>query len=260
LTFSGCFEVSKESFVGYRPHHWTVVMEVDIVLPVEMKRSVVFMKGRQVRVFVRVSCAVLSAFVLVTTGCASKGSRHTSSSSSSSRGIVVSPLAAQVDDPKRLLSVNSLRIEKPVFLGVTKSTISEDGLLTIVREVANETLSMKVVDGAKGGGAADSVLKTEIVTMDELKGSAVGGTPARVAFRMAVYTGTNSQPVWQAQYAYQQEAMAENWLKLRERLGRDGSGAGWISAQEIFRRGVTQSLQDLNSRRDIQFQTERFGK
>jgi hypothetical protein len=96
--------------------------------------------------------------------------------------------------------------------------------------------------------------------MEELNGSAVGGTPARVAFRMAVYTGENSKPVWQAQYAYQQEGMAENWLKLGDRLGRDGSGAGWISAQEIFRRGVTQSLQDLNSRRDVQFQTERFGK
>jgi hypothetical protein len=133
-------------------------------------------------------------------------------------------------------------------------------LLSILREVANETLSMKIVDGTKGGSAADSVLKTEIVTMEELNGSAVGGTPARVAFRMAVYTGKNSKPVWQAQYAYQQEGMAENWLKLGDRLGRDGSGAGWISAQEIFRRGVTQSLQDLNSRRDVQFQTERFGK
>ena len=211
----------------------------------------------------RMGCALLSACVFLFAGCASKGSRqHASSSTSSSpsRGIVVSPLAAQVEDPKRLLSVNSIKIEKPVFLGVTHSRTSEDGLLLIVREVADETLSMKVLDGAKGGGQADSVLKTEVVTMEDLKGSAVGGTPARVAFRMAVYAGKNPQPVWQAQYAYSQEGIAENWLKLGDRLGRDGSGAGWITAQEIFRRGVTQSLQDLNSRRDLQFQTERFGK
>ncbi len=206
----------------------------------------------------KIGCALVSALGLVVAGCASKGSRHSSSSAPSTQGIVVSPLAAQVDDPKRLLSVNSLRIEKPVFLGVSTSGTSEEGLLSIVKEVAAETLSMKVVDGAKG--SADSVLKTEIVTMEDLKGSAVGGTPARVAFRMAVYSGTNSHPVWQAQYAFQQEGMAENWLKIRDRLGRDGSGAGWITAQEIFRRGVTQSLQDLNSRRDVQFQTDRFGK
>lgn len=231
-----------------------------IVAEGEVMRGVVCMRGVRVKGYAVLSCALLSAFIFVATGCASKGSRHTSSSSSSNRGIVVSPLAAQVDDPKRLLAVNSLRIERPAFRGITRSSQSEDGLLSIVREVANETLSMKIVDGTKGGSAADSVLKTEIVTMEELNGSAVGGTPARVAFRMAVYTGENSKPVWQAQYAYQQEGMAENWLKLGDRLGRDGSGAGWISAQEIFRRGVTQSLQDLNSRRDVQFQTERFGK
>ena len=54
--------------------------------------------------------------------------------------------------------------------------------------------------------------------------------------------------------------MAENWLKLGDRLGPEGSGAGWITAQEIFRRGVTLSLQDFNSRRDAQFQAERVGK
>jgi len=210
--------------------------------------------------FGRIGLTLLSTFALLAFGCASKGSRQASNSSSTNRGIVVSPLAVQVDDAKRLLQVNSIKVEKPVFLGVSQSGISEDGLLSIVREVAHETLSMKVVDGAKIGGKADSVLKTEVVTMEELKGSAVGGTPARVAFRMAIYTGSNPKPVWQAQYAYQQEAMAENWLKIRDRLGRDGSGAGWITAQEIFRRGVTQSLQDLNSRRDSQFQTESFGK
>lgn len=218
------------------------------------------MRSGRVSGSLRMGCTLLSALVLVLSGCVSKGRRQTAGASSPDRGIVVSPLAAQVEDPKRLLSVNSLRIEKPVFVGITQSVTSEDGLFSIVREVADETLSMKIVGGTKGGGAADSVLKTEILTMDELQGSAVGGTPARVALRMAVYTGNSSQPVWQAQYAYRQEGMAENWLKLRDRLGRDGSGAGWITAQEIFRRGVTQSLQDLNSRRDLQFQTERFGK
>jgi hypothetical protein len=151
-------------------------------------------------------------------------------------------------------------IEKPVFVGVTQSKVSEEGLLSVVREVADETLSMKVIDGSKGVGQAQSVLKTEILSLDDLKGSAVGGTPARVAFRMVVYSGKNPKAVWQAHYAYQQESMADNWLKIGDRLGPEGSGAGWITAQEIFRRGVTQSLQDLNSRRDAEFQAARFGK
>jgi hypothetical protein len=204
--------------------------------------------------------ASILGLAMVVTGCVSKGTRQSASSSSGSRGIVVSPLAAQVSDPKRLLAVNALRIEKPTFAGVVISTVSEEGLLSILREVAGETLSMKVLEGANAAAQGGSVLRTEIVTMEDLKGSAVGGTPARVAFRMGVYTGRDVSPVWQANYAYQQEAMAENWLKLGDRLGPEGSGAGWITAQEIFRRGVTLSLQDFNSRRDAQFQAERVGK
>lgn len=203
---------------------------------------------------------LLSALVVVAVGCASKKGSRSVSSSPSSGGIVVSPLAVQVDDPQRLLSVSSIRIDKPVFVGVMRTAISEEGLLAIVREIADETLSMKVVGGTRAGAEADSTLKTEIVTLDDLKGSAVGGTPARVAFRMAVYSGKDSKAVWQAQYAYHQEAFAENLLKIRDRFGSEGSGAGWITAQEIFRRGVTLSLQDLNSRRDAQFQALRFGK
>lgn len=204
--------------------------------------------------------ASILGLVMVVTGCVSKGARQSASTSSGSRGIVVSPLAAQVSDPKRLLAVNAIGIEKPVFAGVVHSNVSEEGLLSILREVAGETLSMKVLGGANAAAPGGSVLRTEIVTMEDLKGSAVGGTPARVAFRMGVYTGRDVNPVWQANYAYQQEAMAENWLKLGDRLGPEGSGAGWITAQEIFRRGVTLSLQDFNSRRDAQFQAERVGK
>lgn len=197
-------------------------------------------------------CAVFGVIAALL-ACAPKGTRQ--GSDVTSRRIVVSPLSVQVDDPKLLLSVNSIVIEKPSFRGVVHSNTSEEGLLVVVREVAEETLSMKVMGPSKSGarGQADSVLRTDIVTMDDLKGSSVGGEPARVAFRMGIYSGAEQRPVWQANYVYQQEAMAENWLKLGDRLGRDGSGAGWITAQEIFKRGVTQSLEDFNRRRDSQF-------
>ena len=204
----------------------------------------------------KIACrCVVMGVVVALVACAQKGTRQ--NSNPTSRSIVVSPLSVQVDDPKLLLSVNSVLIEKPAFRGAVHSSASEEGLLSVVREVAEETLSMKVVGPSKNiGGKAqvDSVLRTDIVTMDDLKGSSVGGEPARVAFRMGIYSGTDQRPVWQANYVYQQEAMADNWLKLGDRLGRDGSGAGWITAQEIFKRGVTQSLEDFNRRRDSQFQ------
>jgi hypothetical protein len=184
--------------------------------------------------------------------CGSSGTRQ--GSAVKGRGIVVSPLSVQVADPKMLLSLNSVRLEKPVFRGANQSSVSEDSLLAVLREVAGQTLSMKIVDGSRSS-KDDSVLKTEIVTLEDLKGSSVGGTPARVAFRMWVYLPASQRAVWQANYVYQQEAITDNWLKIRDRLGRDGSGPGWITAQEIFRRGVEQSFVDLNSRRDAQFQS-----
>ena len=71
--------------------------------------------------------ASILGLVMVVTGCVSKGARQSASTSSGSRGIIVSPLAAQVSDPKRLLAVNAIGIEKPVFAGVVHSNVSEEG-------------------------------------------------------------------------------------------------------------------------------------
>ena len=138
----------------------------------------------------KIACrCVVMGVVVALVACAQKGTRQ--NSNPTSRSIVVSPLSVQVDDPKLLLSVNSVLIEKPAFRGAVHSNASEEGLLSVVREVAEETLSMKVVGPSKNiGGKAqvDSVLRTDIVTMDDLKGSSVGGEPARVAFRMGIYS------------------------------------------------------------------------
>lgn len=208
----------------------------------------------------RVVTAVVVASVMVAAGCSPGGSRD--SHSGSSKGIVVSPLSTQVGDPRLLLSINSLRVDKPVFTGASRTGLSEDGLLSVVREVADETLSMKIVDSEDAArptprSKADGVLKTEILALEDLKGSSVGGDPAKVAFRMSVSPTAGGAPVWQAHYFYHQEPLADNWLKIGERVGRDGSGAGWASAETLFRRGVTASLQDFNSRRDAQFQSSK---
>lgn len=203
---------------------------------------------------------VVLALSLTISACSAGGAR--SSKVGQSKGIVVSPLSSQVADPRLLLSINSLVVEKPVFTSASSSGLSEDSLLSVVREVADETLSMKVVEGSDSSrqgsrGKADGVLKTEILAIEDLKGSSVGGDPAKVAFRMSVSSTAGGNPVWQAHYYYHQEPLADNWLKLGQRVGKDGSGAGWASAESLFRKGVTLSLQDFNSRRDAQFQASK---
>lgn len=206
-----------------------------------------------------VSLVVISSLVMVS-ACSPSGTRRRPGTES--KGIVVSPLSTQVTDPKQLLSINSLLVERPAFTGASSSGLSEDGLFSVVREVADETLSMKVVESEGSGRRgsppkADGVLKTEIIALEDLRGSTVGGDPAKVAFRMTVSPTTGGGPVWQAHYFYHQEPLADNWLKLGQRVGKDGSGAGWASAESLFRKGVTLSLQDFNSRRDAQFQVSK---
>ena len=190
-------------------------------------------------------------------------SRHSAQRASVPRRdnpIVVSPLAAQVDDTRQLLSINSLAIAKPTYLTASPTTISEDSLLQVVREVASETLSMKLVSGDVGAEkksvVADGVLRTEVLELEALRGSSVGGEPAAVSMRMLVVRKGESRPVWQASYVYRQEQLSDNWLKIGDRIGRGGTGPGWVSAQDLFKRGVTEALEDFNRRRDAQFQSE----
>jgi hypothetical protein len=215
--------------------------------------SCVGLAGKDRMISDKIVCSVvLLSFVLGACGETGRRSGHPAKDS----GVVVSPLSVDVEDPGKLLSVNVLSVERPLFRGVPTTEVSEEGLQSIVQEVAEETLSMKIVGSSKPERAlrADGVLRTEILTMQELKGSSVGGEPARVAFRMGIYRRGSPQALWQANYVFRQEAFSDNWLKLGDRVGKGGSGAGWITAQEIFRRGVTTALRDLNKRRDAQFQ------
>lgn len=195
----------------------------------------------------------------VSLGCSRHGGRRASISHKASP-IVVSPLAAQVDDTQSLLSINSLAIAKPVYLTSSPTTISEESLLQVVQEVASETLSMKLVsaDGARDRKSvlADGTLQTEVLEIEALRGSSVGGEPAAVSIRMLVVRKDETRPVWQASYVNRQERLSDNWLKLGDRISRSGTGPGWVSAQDLFKRGVTEALQDFNRRRDAQFQTE----
>ena len=124
-------------------------------------------------------------------------------------------------------------------------------------EIARETMTLKVVGASRGAKnsatPADAVLRTEILRFDERQGSAVGGEPAVVSFRMSLQGSVQRGPIWSAQYFLKQEAVSENLLRLGERVGASGLGAGWRSASEVFEKGVSAALTNLNSQREGQF-------
>ncbi len=170
--------------------------------------------------------------------------------------IVVSRLSAEVVDPRSLLSMNSLVVQRPRYSSPSATTIPEEELLRVVREVAGQTLSMKLLPSSTSEAKADGLLQTEIVELRELRGSSVGGEPAAVAMKMTIARASDRRPIWQAMYVDRQQALSDNWLKVGQRIGRGGTGAGYVSAETLFRNGVTESLEDFNRRRDAQFQVE----
>ena len=203
---------------------------------------------------VSISVLILSCAILMN-GC----SRHPVAMSGEKRAgvpVVVSPLASSVEDPRLLLSINSLSIEKPIYTSRSATTVSEDELLRVVREVAAQTLSMKLIPGGGASSSADGILRTEVIELRELRGSSVGGDPAAVAIRMSVKRAKDKINVWQASYVNRQEALSDNLLKIGQRIGAGGTGAGFVGAEALFRLGVNDYLQDFNRRRDAQFQTD----
>jgi hypothetical protein len=73
---------------------------------------------------------------------------------------------------------------------------------------------------------------------------------------MSVKRAKDKINVWQASYVNRQEALSDNLLKIGQRIGAGGTGAGFVGAEALFRLGVNDSLQDFNRRRDAQFQTD----
>lgn len=191
-------------------------------------------------------------------GCAStkKGSRINSASTKSSESKPGNQtgsdlLRSQIVDPVGLGSVNSIRIERPVISSGAKLTrFSLIEAYQMVQRIASETMTLRVVEAGAVGEGADAVLKTEILRFDERQGSSFGGEPAVVSFKMRLESAKMGRLLWSAQYFLRQEAAVENLLRLGERMGPGGLGAGWVSARAVFESGVKESLVDLNSKRE----------
>lgn len=203
-------------------------------------------------------CCVLT--VALASGCMSANRSHDGRGASglTNRSVVASPLTAQLLNSAQLAGVNSIKIEPPSFSNSGNPiSLTSDEAAIIIERIARETMTLKVVGASRGAKnsatPADAVLRTEILRFDERQGSAVGGEPAVVSFRMSLQGSVQRGPIWSAQYFLKQEAVSENLLRLGERVGASGLGAGWRSASEVFEKGVSAALTNLNSQREGQF-------
>ncbi len=209
------------------------------------------------RYWCRVTGALAVVVVLSIVGCVrstAKAVRDSGGQRLSSP--VVSPLTVSVTRPEQLSSINSLAIARPTFArDAVDRTLAEDALQPMLERVADRVLSLKVITAPSVGAlrGADAVLLTELQVYRDRGGSAIGGDPATVAFTMRIQSASTGDDMWKAQYFYQQEALSDNWLKLGERLGAKGTGAGWASGSQVLERGVEAAISDFGARREAQF-------
>ena len=168
-------------------------------------------------------------------------------------------LTSKVHRPSLMVSVNSIEILPPVVHASRRGRVpSPEEVQAMVQRTALEIMTLKITT-AKAGGAArsraevDGLLRTEVTQYQEREGSSVGGEPATVSFKMTIVSGSDAQPIWEAQYYYRQEALSENLLRIGDRLGPSGTGAGWASGSALLQRGIATALEDFNRRREQQF-------
>ena len=189
--------------------------------------------------------------------CAQSGARDASGGSrgqgAQGASPVVSPLSIKVASPSRLATISALRILPPAIApSVANPSVTAQGLEELLVRRADEAMSMKVV-AATAAGKTDAVLRTEVLTYQEREGSKFGGEPAAVSFVMTVTRSSDGAEVWQANYFFRQEALSDNWLKIGQRYGSNGTGSGWLSARELLDRGLSAAFADFATRRDDQF-------
>jgi hypothetical protein len=211
--------------------------------------------------------ALFTLFSVGVVGCGSYGGARGSRLDSKINPITArSPLTTQTTSAARLAGVNSVELAIPSIqssssVGVLGPVEARD----IIERAARETMTLKIsvasdrVGSATSTGArrfvttdSDAVLNTEILRFEERQGSAIGGEPAVVSFRMTLRDRVGAE-LWSASYFLKQEALSENLLRIKERVGPDGLGAGWRSAHYVFQRGVESALKDLNTQRERQF-------
>lgn len=92
---------------------------------------------------------------------------------------------------------------------------------------------------------ADAVLRGEVTVFEERIGSEFAAKrPAHVVFAVELLRLPDSVPLWQAEYAEQQQALSENLWNLP---GFVRAGGIWVRAGELAQLGATQLVTRLHT-------------
>jgi|GEM_PF-5375192 len=193
------------------------------------------------------------------------------------KSVTNTPLSVRVEKAEQLAAISTILVLSPALSG---ATVRPDPLPPAIgaslEAIAERELSVRV-HGKKWIGEApvrarvieglaraasletlhregiDAILRTDVVTFTERRGSSVGGEPANVAFIMSLQRTADGLELWQGTFAYGQTFLSDNLLQLGDVVGQRSRGRGWSSGREIFEAGFSSALRDLNARREEQF-------
>ncbi len=232
------------------------------------------------------ACALtlLGVVSFLSPGCFSnQGVRSSATTPRVPSSAIVSPLSVLVSDPAALASVNALLLSAPSLSTEARSVrLDPEMFQGLIEDAANRELDLRVygsewsqrnqISGTVLTGESpeqrlalqkagvDAVLKTELTHYSDRVGSALGGEPAAVGFRMTVTRLVDGKELWQGTYYLKQQALSDNFLKIGEKFGNQGTGAGWTSGVELLKRGAALALQDFRLRRLSAFEQPTPGR
>jgi hypothetical protein len=193
------------------------------------------------------------------------------------RSVTTTPLSVRVADASQLAMVVSVLVLPPSFSsGVQSSPSTASYIVDRLESIAERELAVAVLgkrwmeespermrlvrEASRAPSLAslqqqgvDAILRTEVTSFVERRGSSVGGEPADVSFVMTLVRSSDSRELWQGTFSYGQTFLSDNVLQLGDVVGERRRGPGWISGSEIFEAGVSSALKDLNTRREQQF-------
>lgn len=207
-------------------------------------------------------CGLVIVFGLM--GCASGGK-----SPRQDRLRLVEPrLQVQFSDSERLLRTNLIAVApvryNPRLTDVRglEARIQEMLTAQVKKNLRVETVFIKPDQMIAQGDirqAAESIGANGLLVVDlreyrEREGSEIGASRgAEVGFYLALSAVVSGEPVWRANYFFQDKALTDNLLEAPKRLKK--GEARWVSALSALERGFSEALSKLEAERVSQFRS-----
>jgi hypothetical protein len=102
--------------------------------------------------------------------------------------------------------------------------------------------------------SADSVIITRIHRYEERLGNRFAADrPASLSFTMRLIDSSEGRELWSASYRFHDEALSENFFKIKEKAARGKGKRGWQNAYQLLQSAFIEAVTALGSLREQQF-------